>query len=121
MRLEEVKKFSPDLVGVSNREEYEPLIKALAKYQQFAEVKNVSAAVHAMIKLTLQSLACYSEETQWVQLSSIFGGSALPKENAELIGSAIKKMIDSGLIDEKHKTDFLSVLAERYLAGESFG
>ena len=117
--IEATKKFSPDYVGVSRLEEYEPFIKALAKYQQVADVKNVSAAVHSMTKLALQMLSGYASETKWVQLTSLFGGSAISQEEADVIGSAIKKMIDSGLIDGKRKTDFLKILAERYLGNEN--
>lgn len=113
--VEAAKKFSPDYVGVSNMEEYEPFIKALAKYQQYADVKNVSAAVHSMTKWALQAMAGHTAETKWVQLSSLLGGSAISQEDAEIITLAIKKMIDSGLIDGKRKTDFLKILAERYL------
>ena len=115
---EETKKFSPDYVGVVNREDYEPVIKTLAKYQQFAEVKNVGAAIHAMIKITNQVLTGYERGSSWVQLTSLFGGSAITQENAELVKQAVGKMIESGLIDEKHKTDCLTILAERYLTDE---
>lgn len=116
--VEEAKKFSPDYVGVVSIEEHEPFIKALAKYQGFADVKNVSAAVHAMTKLSLQAMTDYTSETKWVPLSSLFGGSAISQEEADIIKNAIKKAVGASLIDDKHRTDFLKILAERYLTDE---
>ena len=117
--VEATKKFAPDYVGVSDLKEYEPFIKALAKYQQHADVKNVSAAVHSMTKWALQAMEGHGSESKWVQLSSLLGGSAISQEDAEVIKLALKKMIDSGLIDSKRKIDFLKVLSERYLENEN--
>ena len=86
-------KLSPDYIGLVGIEEYKPFIEALAKYQAFADVKNVGAAIHSMTRLALASMeeAGYTESTQWVQLSSIFGAAAVSKETAEIISSAVKK------------------------------
>lgn len=113
-------KLSPDYVGLSDIEEYKPFIEALAKYQAFADVKNVGAAIHAMTKLALNVMdkAGYTESVQWVQLSSIFGAAAVSKETSETITNAVKKMVEEGLIDSKNKLDFLKILSERYLAGD---
>lgn len=118
--VETVKRYSPDYVGIADIGEHTPFIKALTKYQAFADVKNVGAAIHAMTKLALQAMdkAGYTADSKWVQLSSLFGAGAVPQEKAETITAAIKKMIDSGIIDSKNKLDFLMILAERYLQGE---
>ena len=86
----------------------------------FADVKNVGAAIHSMIQAALRSMdkAGFSESANWVQLSHIFGSSAIPKETAEIISQAVKKMIDDGLIDSKNKLDFLKLSAEKYLTGD---
>ena len=52
--LEATKRLSPDYVGVANIDAYKPFIEALAKYQGFADIKNVGAAVHAMTKAALR-------------------------------------------------------------------
>ena len=115
-----VKRFSPEYVGVSDIDEHKAFIETLAKYQSFAEVKNVGAAIHAMIKLTLNAMtdAGYSESKKWVQLSHIFGSSGVPDDTADIISRAVKKMIDDGLIEPKNKLDFLKVVSEKYLAGD---
>ena len=118
--VETVSRYSPDYVGVADIEEHAPFIKALTKYQAFADVKNVGAAIHAMTKLSLQAMdnAGYEANSKWIQLSSLFGAGAVPQEKAEIISAAIKKMVDSGLIDSKNKLAFITILAERYLQNE---
>ena len=118
--VELTKRLSPDYVGVANLDEYKPFIEALAKYQGFADVKNVGAAIHAMTKLSLSMMddVGYSEDSKWVQLSHIFGASAIPEDTAEIISAAVKKMVDEGKINQKNKLEFLKILAEKYLAGE---
>lgn len=118
--VEATKRLSPDYVGVADIDKYKPFIETLAKYQVFADVKNVGAAVHAMTKAALSEMNIDSnDDVKWVKLSSIFGSRAIPEEAAEIISKAIKKMIDSGQIDSKNKLDFLKILAERYLEDES--
>ena len=45
---------------------------------------------------------------QWVQLSNIFEARAVSQDKATIISEAKKKMVDSGLIDDKNKLEFLS-------------
>lgn len=115
-----VKRSSPDYIGVSNMEEYKPFMEALTKYQNFADVRNIGTAIHAMTTAALQLMneAGYDENMQWVQLSKIFGSSAIKKETAETISKAVEKMIKKGSIDSKNKIDFIEVMAEKYLAGD---
>lgn len=115
--VEATKRLSPDVIGVASIEEYKPFLEALAKYQGYADVKNIGAAIHAMTKLTLQAMddAGYTGEEQWVQMTSIFGSNALPKETADIIAKAVKKMIDEEGLDPKNKLDFLRILSEQYL------
>ena len=114
---EMTKRLSPDYIGVASLDEYKPFIEALSKYQGFADVKNVGAAIHAMTKLSLQLLddVGYTRDKKWTQLSSIFGSSAVPIETSETIKAAVDKMIDEGLITKKNKLDFVKILAEKYL------
>lgn len=118
--VETTKRLAPDYVGLADIEDYKPFIEALSKYQGFADVKNVGAAIHAMIKLSLQIMrdVGYVENEKWVQLSSIFGTGAVPEESAEIISEAVKKMIDERLIDSKNKLAAVQILAEKYLAGD---
>ena len=114
------KRLSPEYVGVSDINEYKAFIDALSKYQGFADVKNVGSAIHAMTKLTLDTMenAGYESSVKWVQLSKIFGASAVSQEVGDIISDAVKKMIDDGIIDKKNKLDFIRILAEKYLAGD---
>ena len=114
------KRLSPEYVGVSDIDEYKSFIDALSKYQGFADVKNVGSAIHAMTKLTLDTMenAGYESSVKWVQLSKIFGASAVSQEVGDIISDAVKKMIDDGIIDKKNKLDFIRILAEKYLAGD---
>lgn len=115
--VEATKRMSPDYVGVSGIDEYKPFIEALAKYQGFADVKNIGAAVHAMTKLTLQAMneVGYTGDEEWVQLTSLFGSGAVPQETAEIVSQAIKKAVEAEEIDAKNKLEFLKILCERYL------
>ena len=118
--MEAIQKFAPDYVGVADIEAYKPFMEALAKYQEFANVKNVGAAIHAMTKTTLQQIddSGYNDTEEWVQLTSIFGGSAIPKEKAERIKEAVEKMVEDGLVPKKRRWQALEVLADCYMAGE---
>ena len=115
--VEMTKRLSPDYVGVASLDEYKPFIETLSKYQGFADVKNVGAAIHAMTKLSLQLMGDvgYTQDKKWVQLSSIFGAGAIPEETAEIISEAVKKMTEEGLIDSKNKLAAIRILAEKYL------
>lgn len=115
--VDATKRMSPDYVGVSSIDEYKPFIEALAKYQSFADVKNIGAAVHAMTNLTLQVMneVGYTGEEEWVQLTSLFGSGAVPQEMAEIISKAVKKAVDTEEISSKNKLEFLRILCERYL------
>ena len=103
--VEAAKRFAPDYVGVASFDEYKPFIEAMVKYQGFSDIKNVGAAVHAMTKLALRAMdeAGYSEDADWVQLSQIFGATAIPKESADIISRAVKALIDDGSIDSKRR------------------
>ena len=73
-----------------------------------------------MTKTTLQQIddSGYNDTEEWVQLTSIFGGSAIPKEKAERIKEAVEKMVEDGLVPKKRRWQALEVLADCYMAGE---
>lgn len=110
----------PDFIGIASIEQHKPFVETLSKYQQFANVKNTGAAIHAMIKSTEQMLenVDYTDEKEWVQLTAIFGSSAIPAESADIIKGALKKMEDEGLIGAKNKWQAIEYLAADYLAGK---
>lgn len=112
--------LKPDVLGIADIEQHEEFIETITKYQQFANVKNTGAAIHAMIKATegmFEGLN-YDESAEWVQLSNLFGSPAIPKEAADVIDEALKKMAADGTIGAKNKWQALEFWAADYLAGK---
>lgn len=118
--IDALENTKPDFLGVASIEQHKPLMETLTKYQQFANVKNTGAAIHAMIKTTEQMFENigYTGDSEWVQLTSIFGSSAVPSEAAEVIQEAVKKMIEEGVVGPKNKWQAIEYLAADYLAGK---
>nr|UVM81342.1 MAG: ParB-like nuclease domain protein [Bacteriophage sp.] len=118
--IDALESTKPDVLGVADIEQYKPFMETLAKYQQFANVKNTGAAIHAMIKCTEQMFddIGYAEDSEWVQLTGIFGSSAVPAESAEIIQEAVKKMVEEGVVGPKNKWQAIEYLAADYLAGK---
>ena len=73
-----------------------------------------------MIKCTEQMFddIGYTDNSEWVQLTGIFGSSAVPSESAEVIQEAVKKMEKEGVIGPKNRWQFIEYLAADYLAGK---
>ena len=96
--------LSPDMLGVADIDQHEEFIETITKYQQFANVKNTGAAIHAMIKATesLFDNLHFDESQEWVQLPNLFGSPAIPKEVADTITQALDKMVKEGEIGPKN-------------------
>lgn len=92
-----------------------PLL-ANAKRNGYTRVVEPCAGAFAMSHLAAQ--VGYDEQKEWVQLTAIFGSSAIPKEAEEVITLAIKKMIESGDINAKNKWRAIELWAADYLGGE---
>lgn len=110
----------PIMLGVADIDQHEEFIETITKYQQFANVKNTGAAIHAMIKAT-ESLfddLHFDESQEWVQLPNLFGSPAIPKEAADTITQALDKMVKEGEIGPKNKWQALEYWAADYLAGK---
>ncbi len=119
--IETIKKVGPDVVGYADKCEYKDFIQALSKYQNVADIKNVGAAIYAMIQSTEKMLdenGYNDADIGWVKLMNIFGGAAIPKESAETIKAAVKKMEDDGAITNKAKWKAIEIWANNYLGGE---
>lgn len=117
--IEVLKAQNPDVIGYAEIDRHKDFIDALAKYQEFANIKNVGAAIHSMTRNTLQTFDEIGyEEGEWVQLTSLIGSSAIPKEAAEVIQQAIKKMVDSGDVNSNNKWRAIELLAADYLGGD---
>ena len=59
----------------------------------------------------------FDDKQEWVQITSVLGSSAIPKEAAEIITMAIKKMIESGDVNAKSKWKAIELWAADYLGG----
>lgn len=107
-----------EVEGVADIKLFKPFVEALEKTQKFQDVKAVGTAVYLMIKAALEQLgeAGYGDEDmEWVHLTKIFGGGAIPKEYADLISEAVKKMEKNGEIHEKKKWEAIASWAAKYL------
>lgn len=111
--------ISPDMLGVAPIEAHKPFMEAITKYQQFANVKNTGAAIYAMIRATEQMFedVGFDDSQEWVQLSTLFGSPAIPKEAAETIEGALKRMTEEGEVGAKNKWQAIEYWAANYLAG----
>jgi hypothetical protein len=111
--------INPDALGVAPVEAHKPFIEAITKYQQFANVKNTGAAIYAMIRAT-ESLfegVGFDDSQEWAQLSSIFGSPAIPREAADVIEDALKRMTEAGEVNAKNKWQAIEYWAANYLSG----
>lgn len=109
----------PDFLGLANIEQHKEFVEAISKYQSFSDIKNTGAAIHAMIKGTerLFEELDYNEGQEWVPLTSIFGGGAIPKEAADVIQEAVKKLCSEGVISQKNKWQAIEYWAADTIAG----
>ena len=111
--------LSPDFLGVADIDQHEEFIETVTKYQQFANVKNTGAAIHAMIRATehIFEEVHYDDSEEWVQLTSLLGTPAIPKEAADIIKEAVEKMTKDGTVGAKNKWQAIEYWAADYLAG----
>ncbi len=110
----------PEILGVADIEQHEEFMKVLAKYQNFANVKNVGAAIHAMVRGTAQFFEeiGFEEDQEWVQISSVIGSAAIPAESAEVIKEALKKAMDDKVVTKNNVWQMVEYWAADYLAGK---
>jgi hypothetical protein len=107
-----------EIAGIVEIEQFKPFIEALEKTQNFQDVKAVGTAVYLMVQAALEKLgeAGFGDKhMEWVHLTKIFGGGAIPKEYAEQISKAVKMMEKNGEIPEKRKWEAIAVWAAKYL------
>lgn len=111
--------LKPDFLGVADIDQHEEFMETLAKYQRFANVKNTGAAIHSMVcaaKQLFEDIG-YENEEEWVQLTSLLGTPAIPKEAADIIKEAVDKMTKDGTVGAKNRWQALEYWAADYLAG----
>lgn len=107
-----------EVEGLASKEQFKPFVDALEKTQKFEDVKSVGTAVYLMTKAAIERIgeSGYGEEDMdYVHLTKIFGGSAVPKEYADVISEAVKKMEKNGEINGKKKWEAIASWAANYL------
>lgn len=109
----------PEFIGAANIEQYKGFMEMLSKFQTFSNIKNVGAAIHAMIKQTERMLVDigYSEDSEWVQLTNLFGSCAIPGEFAKVIEQAITKAEKEGTVTSKNRWQLIEYLCADYISG----
>ena len=108
---------NPEYVGYADISQYKEFLETLSKYQKFDNVKNVGAAIHAMVKCADRQMrdVGYEEDGEFVQLSTIFTSGTVRKEYTDVIKEALTKMEKDGIIDGKRKWEALAIWAADYL------
>ena len=116
------KSVSADFHGLAEIDAFKPFVEALEKTQKFQDVKAVGTAVYAMVRAALKELegAGYTDElqTEWVPVSKIIGGAAIPEKSAEVIRGAVDTMIKNGKITSKNRWEALEIMASAYVDGD---
>ncbi|MEG1433053.1 ParB N-terminal domain-containing protein [Eubacterium sp.] len=119
--VEEIEKTNPEIVGIADISQANTFIEALSKYQKFTDIKNVGAAIHAMVTATCEKMEIEGfdgQDDEWTYLSKIFGSNAIPRESAEIIKEAVKKAQKEEIVGSKNKWQLIEYLAADYLSGD---
>lgn len=118
--IKSLESTSPDIIGVAPYEQCKRFVETLGKYQKFTDIRNIGAAIHAMIQSANAQMddAGYDEAEDWTYLTKIFGSNAIPAESAEVITKALKKAEKEGIVTSKSRWAFIEKMANDYLAGK---
>lgn len=118
-----------DVVYVNRIQEFQKLLEAQSKVQASYDVKNSATSLMIILDIFKKHeedlYAGYANEDDGlkhkgnVPLSSVFGKDYVPAETAVALKKAVEKMTEKGKINGKQKTDFLKVMAEAYLSGDT--
>lgn len=109
-----------EIEGLADIKEFKPFVEALEKTQKFENVKAVGTAIYIMTQAALEKIGenGYGEDMEYVHLTKLFGGGAVPKEYADVILEALKKMEKNGELDTKKKWEAIAMWAANYLNEE---
>lgn len=110
---------SKDLLGLASRKQYEEFADVLWKYQKYQDIRSVGMAVDLLTKKAKAELdgAEYTDDSEWQNIQSCIGGGSIPKEYADTIKKAVKKMVDEGIVDAHKRWQSIYYLCDRYLNG----
>lgn len=108
---------NPQYIGVADGKDFDDFCERLKKTQKVMDVRNISAAVSAMIDMcsTFFKDNGYAEKMSWVPVSKILGGATCSKDTADIIKKAVEKMVKDGVAHSKWEA--MGKLAEDYLNG----
>lgn len=108
----------PDYIGVARNDQFDEFCRELKKTQKVMDVKNISAAVDAMIGICNEFYNAngYARNENYVSVSKILGGNTCSKSAGDTIKKAVTKVVKDGNADSKWKA--MEYIAERYLNGE---
>lgn len=111
---------SKDSLGVAEKKQYQDFIDTLWKYQKFQDIKSVGMVIDLLTKKVKAELdeAEFEENEEWQNIQSCIGSGSIPKQFAETIKKAVKKMVDDGVVDPHKKWESIYYLCDKYLNGE---
>lgn len=111
---------SKDFLGVALRKQYEEFIDVLWKYQKFQDIRSVGMAIDLLTRKAKAELedAEYTDDSEWQNIQSCIGSGSVPKECADTIKKAVKKMVDDGIVDNHKRWESIYYLCDRYLNGD---
>lgn len=117
-----------DTVYINRIDDFKRLLDSQAKVQAAYDVKNSATALMLILDVFMRHQEDLQEgyiddegelkHKNKVPLSSIFGDDNISAEAALALKKAVDRMVDKGEVETKQRTDFLRIMAERYLAGD---
>ena len=120
--IKDLESKAPEIVGIASYEQCKAFVETLSKYQKFTDIRNVGAAIHAMVESANRKMddAGFDTETEeeWTYLAKVFGNNAIPASAAEVIKKALKKAEKEGTITSKNRWQIIEYWAADYLAGK---
>lgn len=117
-----------DTVYINRIDDFKRLLDSQAKVQAAYDVKNSATSLMLILDVFMRHQEDLQEgyiddegelkHKNKVPLSSIFGDDNISAEAALALKKAVDRMVDKGEVETKQRTDFLRIMAERYLAGD---
>lgn len=117
-----------DTVYINRIDDFKRLLDSQAKVQAAYDVKNSATSLMLILDVFMRHQEDLQEgyiddegelkHKNKVPLSSIFGDDNISAEVALTLKKAVDRIVDKGEVETKQRTDFLRIMAERYLAGD---
>ena len=117
-----------DTVYINHIDDFKRLLDSQSKVQAAYDVKNSATSLMLILDVFMRHQEDLQEgyiddegelkHKNKVPLSSIFGDDNISAAAALTLKKAVDRMVDKGEVETKQRTDFLRIMAERYLAGD---